>query len=185
MSNFANDMTLLISPDAIKALGVFDKNLDERHIKPVIKFVQDDSIQNLIGTRLYQKLLELVASNTICQDENKCYSDLLNGYLKWILTWSVVAQCHITHFLKLRNAGTITIGDTNFSPTSYETMKKVASDYYDKADSYIVKLQRYLSCNCSCFPELRGVEAWWEQSPDKTNGTHSPIYFPRKGGCGC
>lgn len=183
MNNFADDMTLLISPDAIKALGVMDKNLDDKHISPVIKFVQDDSIQNLVGTRLYQKLLELVRDKEICSEGNECYNEILSGYLKWILAWNVVAQCHVTHYTKLRNAGVITVSDSNIQPVSYETMKKIASDFHDMADLYKVKLQKYLSCNCSCFPELKGVNEWWEERPDKVNGTHTPFYFPKKGGC--
>lgn len=185
MSNFADDMTLLIQPDGIKALGLMDRNLDESDVKPVIKFVQDDSIQNLIGTRLLQKLLDLVSSGEICNEGNECYKELLDGYLKWILAWNVMAECHVTFYTKLRNAGVVTVRDNYIQPVSYQDMKKIAADYHDKADSYKVKLQRYLSCECSCFPELRGVEAWWEKRPDKVNGTHSPIFFPKKGGSCC
>lgn len=180
---YSTNMTLLISPDAIKTLGVFDRNLNERQISPVIKLVQDSKIQSLIGTRLYERLLEMVEAGEVCDDGNECYAELLNGHLKWILAWLVASRCAVMFYTDIRNAGVITPTDTNFTPVSYETMKKVAADYADNADTYIAQLQRYLTCSCGCFPELREVTRWWEQSADTTNVTDTPFYFPNRKKC--
>lgn len=185
MANFADNMVLLVSVDTIKSLGVLDRNLSEQNIAPVIKFVQDDTIQNLIGSRLYERLLFLVDNDSICDEGNECYLELLNGYLKWILAWQVRAQCNLVFHSQLRNAGVINMVDSSFTPISYSDMKKNKADISDMADSYIEMLKRYLSCNCGCFPELKGIDEWWQISPDIKNVTNSPIYFPSRRGCGC
>lgn len=180
MAYYTNDMMLLIAPDTLKSLGVIDANLDEKSLAPIIKFVQDDILQNILGTKLYDNLLELAGTDLICQEGYECYKELLDGFIKWILAWAVMAECYTVFHTKLRNAGAVRITDNNIVPVSYSDMKKVAQDARDKADSYIVKLQKYLTCNYKCFPELKGCGCYGEKSPDKINGTGSPFYFDVK-----
>lgn len=181
MTYFPEDNNLLISPDTIKALGVMDMNVDEKALMPVIKFVQDDKIRQLLGDELYVRLLDVVASGQVCEDGFECYRQLLDGYIKFIMAWYVKAESFKDNHLKNRNSGAIMVNDANFRPMSFTEMMNAVIEFKSRATPYTIGLNNYLdSCSNSCFPGLSSCACLGRKGPDKTNVTSVNMWFPNK-----
>ena len=56
---------LLISEKTLKANGVINNNVDNMYIFPAIRYAQDAGLQPIIGTKLYNKLMDLVENGSI------------------------------------------------------------------------------------------------------------------------
>lgn len=183
MNESIANMTLLISPAMIKSLGPLDSNLNEDTIKAVIKYSQDTKIQQLLGTPLYVKLLHLIEDKEVCDAGNECFKELLDGYVKWILAWKVKGELVLDFSAKLRNAGVKYVVDANLQTPTTSDLWAIQQKWFDRADSYIVKLQNYMRCKNECFAEYQTYDCGWccsdENAPDHTNGTHNPFFFPK------
>ena len=59
---------LLISEKTLKSNGVINNNVDGMYILPAIDYAQDAGLQPIIGTKLYNKLMDLVADGSIQQE---------------------------------------------------------------------------------------------------------------------
>lgn len=189
LPEYLNSNHLLISPNCLKSLGVVGKNAHDSELNPIVKLTQDKILNNLLGTALYEQLLYLSSTKDengtllICLEENECYEKLLNGYVKHILEHAVCAEYIRRNWVKIRNV-IARPTDNNFQLLSHQDMKKVYHDFYDDADMYIARLQKYLDCSCSCFPELRGHNYKGYTLPDRKNVTNSLIYFENEyNGC--
>lgn len=183
---FPNTTTLLISPSDIKNFGLLDINVDEHICTSTIKLTQDKWIRRIIGDKLLNKLIALIDSEEINLIENECYKELLDGYIFHIMAWHTLGELCMRLAEKVRNFGVGRVSDDRVYPDQFDDHRKVARWYHDQADLYTTNLAEFLTCKCSCFPELKEVHEWWEKKPEKSNITHSFIYFPGKGNkCGC
>lgn len=182
---YPDNRSLLVSIDDIKAFGVIDINVHEHVLQPIAMYVQDEVIHNLIGTRLYEKLMELVETDEIDLDENECYKQLLRGYIFKIMAWKIKAESCLDLSEKVRNFGVGRVSDDRVYPDTYNDMQKTKRNFHDRADKYVVELGNFLSCNCNCFPELKEHTKWWEKPANPDSGTHTYIYFPSNRKCGC
>lgn len=180
---YPNSNTLLVTTNALKSFGVFDTNINEHTVLPIIKYVQDEVVHNVIGTQLYEKLLDLINTDTVNVVNNECYKELLDGYLFYIMAWKVKAHLQLDIHEKTRNAGSVRVSDDRVYPNSYQDVQKIADQYHERGNKYLIELGKYLRCQCAngCFPELRYFDnCWWEKSPNESNPTHQHIYFPSK-----
>ena len=80
--------TLLISWAKVKQYTDINDSLDADLIKNGIREAQDISLQRVIGTLLYEKLLDLVSSNTIGDSSNAAYKTLLDSYIQDMLLYA-------------------------------------------------------------------------------------------------
>ena len=55
----------LISEAALKKNSVINNNVDGMYILPAIEYAQDAGLQPLLGTKLYNKLMDLVDNGAI------------------------------------------------------------------------------------------------------------------------
>lgn len=140
---------LLLDADFIKRYGLVNDNLDVAYINPAIFQAQDISLQQLIGTNLYNKLCDDVENNTVVGK----YKTLLDDYITPYLLQSVQSIICITHFAQFRNAGIVRPYDENVNNTSLDECKFL-KDYFDKkAKFYADLIARYLCENSNDFPE--------------------------------
>ena len=96
---------LLISEQTLKSNGVINNNVDGMYILPAIEYAQDAGLQPIIGTKLYNKLMDLVADGSIGQSTD--YKVLLDEYVTPYLLNKVTADIQIPLNYKLRNQGVV------------------------------------------------------------------------------
>lgn len=163
--------TILISPDDIKASTNINYNVDDNFISYTIRRVQDIYLQEIIGTKLYVKLLELAYNsaknleNNFSDPENEPYYILLVNYIDPYLAAKVNSDIALTISYKYRNKGVVTTSDTNVNNISISDNFKLMK-YYDTAvEKYGTTLTHYLNANLDLFPELELETESYEDKP--------------------
>ena len=143
----------LISEKTLKENSVINNNVDSMYILPAIQYSQDEGLQLLIGTKLYEKLMELVETGAITNPENKHYKLLLDEYVTPYLINKVTAEIQIPLSWKLRNQGVVVQNGEHTYVPSIRDVQYVVQNYENKANFYGNRMSDYLIANIKLFPE--------------------------------
>ena len=148
-----NDV-LLISEDYIKSITNVSDNIAGDYLLPSIKLAQDIDLESTIGTRLLEKIQELIYNNDISNQENSNYKLLLDKYIQPYLAYATIKHLTPTVAYKLANQGVLRTDDEkSYNITSNEVDKVI--DYYSHiANTFKKRLQLFLIANYNEFPEL-------------------------------
>lgn len=141
----------LISEATIKKNSVVNNNVDGMYLLPAIEYAQDAGLQPLLGTKLYNKLMDLVEDGSITGSTD--YKYLLDEYITQYLINKVTADIQIPLAYKLRNQGVVQNTAENTYAPSLKDMQYVIQNYENKANFYGNRLSDYLKANRSKFPE--------------------------------
>lgn len=144
---------LFTTADFIRSVTIVSDNLQDKYILSSIREAQDIEFQQVIGTRLYQKLKLLVEDESILFDFNVHYRELLDK-AQYFIAYQTLANLTVNSTYKINNVGLNTISDDNVTTPSLSDTFKLSKYYVDKADHYKMMLQNWLLKNKSYFPEL-------------------------------
>lgn len=145
---------LLISEDFIKTNSALSDNYFGKWLLPAIKSAQDMGLQSIIGTKLYKKLLDLVKTGEIVNEENTNYKTLIDEYVRDYLLYKVLQESVPIANVKISNIGTKLAEDERIISLSQGEADLLQHSFDDKADFYRKRLQNYLLSNYDLFPEL-------------------------------
>lgn len=170
--------TLLISWTKVKQYTDLNDSLDPDLIKNNIRTAQDIQLQRVIGTLLYQKLINLVDTNTLDDSENISYKTLLNDYIQDMLLYASYYEILESIYIRGRNNGLLT-------PTGGENSVEVDRNKYEmkrqsiqnKFEYYADRLSKYLVEEQAEFPELNENTLLYQQIADYGSQYKSPIVF--------
>jgi hypothetical protein len=170
--------TLLISWAKVKQYTDINDSLDADLIKNGIREAQDISLQRVIGTLLYEKLLDLVSSGDINDSQYASYKTLIDSYIQDMLLYASYYNLLEYTFIRTRNNGLL-------QPTGGENSQNVDRSLYEmkrtsvenKFQYYSDRLSRYLVENIDTFPELSANTELYQQLPDYGSQYKSPIVF--------
>lgn len=154
-------MIYLISEDTLRSEGLIDSNLFGGYLKPAIQLAQDKGLQTLIGGVLYEKICDLVADDSIKDDENKKYKDLLDDYIIPYLIWESMNEVAVPITWKFKNQGIVGYNDTSNDWVNRPSMKDfqwIMQKYESAATFYGNRLVDYLNAHISMFPEYLKYE---------------------------
>lgn len=155
----------LISEATMKKNSVVNNNVDGMYLLPAIEFAQDAGLQPIIGTKLYNKLMDLVEDGSIVQAQD--YKYLLDEYITPYLVNKVTADIQIPLSFKLRNQGVVQQTDANTYVPSMKDIQYVKQDYENKANFYSNRLSDYLRANRSKYPEYCSVDSCADMPSNK------------------
>ena len=165
---------LLISEKTLKANGVINNNVDCMYIFPAIRHAQDARLQPIIGTKLYNKLMDLVEDGTI--ENNNDYKYLLDEYVTPYLINKVTADIQIPLAYKVRNQGVVQQTGENTYVPSLKDLQYVIQNYENKANFYSNRLSDYLKANRKKYPEYCSVDSSADM-PSNKNAYNTGIYL--------
>lgn len=140
----------LITEQEIKNSGMLDKNVLSAYILSAIELAQDQGLQPLIGTKLYEAL----RNETLDLDQDK-YSILLEK-VKLYLKYQVISVIQVPLSFKNRNAGVIQANDVNYGTNPLDDIQHLAKYYYDKARFYGNQLTKWL--DSANIPEYKSAD---------------------------
>lgn len=171
----------LISEVKLRTFTDLDNNVDTALIKNAIREAQDIKLQYVVGTLLYEKLLDLVETDTIGDAENVEYKTLLDSYIQDFLLYASYYYALDSIYLRARNNGLI-------KPNGGENSDAVEKSLYDlrrqsvesKLNFYSEKLTKYIIEEHSKFPELDSSNKLYEQLPNLATKFGSPFAFRNK-----
>lgn len=143
-----------VSPDDVKASSQVNYNVDEGVLAAAIRESQKVYLKDLIGKRLLESLQDKIEDNTIDDEENAQYKELLDDYIfDYLVAQSQV--CTIAEIsLKIRNIGLSQDYDANIQTATVNGIE-YARDYYEtQAVNYWNRIVCFLRENKKAFPEL-------------------------------
>lgn len=144
---------LFTTADFIRSVTIVSDNLQDKYILSSIREAQDIEFQQVVGTRLYNRLKMLIEDESILLDYNEHYRELLDK-AQYFIAYQTLANLTVNSTYKINNIGLNTISDDNVSTPSLTDTFKLSKYYTDKADHYKMMLQNWLLKNKSYFPEL-------------------------------
>lgn len=145
---------LLISEDKIKENSNLNDNFFGKNLRNPIREAQDIGLQSVLGSCLYNHILDLVRTNEIQDSGNTAYKDLLVNYAQDYLLYLVLSNLILTANVKLANIGTVLTNDERIVNISQSEAELLRRDYEEKANFYRRRLQSFLCQNYESFPEL-------------------------------
>lgn len=145
---------LLISPASFKEYTSTHTNTDDKLIRLELKAAQDIKIRELIGSLLYDKLLNLVENKTLTDVANTYYSELLYDYIIDALVNYTLAELPDATSYQFTNKGLIGKTGDGILSLDETVLKAVKAKYKNRGDFYAERTSKYLLANTAAhFPE--------------------------------
>ena len=170
--------TLLLSWTKLKQWSDINDSVDPDLIKNNIRLSQDIELQRVIGTLLYQKLLDLVKAGTIDDSGNAVYKTLLDTYVQPMLLYASYYETLESIYLRPRNNGLLTPqGGENSINVDRQVYDMKRQSVRNKMEFYADKLTRYITEQQADYPELNQNTLLYQQIADYGSQYRSPIIF--------
>jgi hypothetical protein len=140
---------LMISDTMIKEKTAIHGNIDPKLLYPEIKVAQDLYIHPLLGTALFDKILDDINAETLAG----VYKTLVDDYLVDALIYYTLGELPTTISYQFWNKGVLRKQGDNTELPSMNELIDIANKYKNRAESYATRAMRYLEQNYSLFAE--------------------------------
>ena len=166
---------LLISTEDVKKFTIVNGNLDADDFIEYIKISQDITIQNYLGSKLYQKLQTLILNNDINQAGFVNYKTLLTVYVKpMLIHWAMVYYLPFAAYT-LNNKGLFKHTSENATNVDKVEVDFLVEKERDIAESYTQRFIDFMCYNMNIYPEYNNNNNE-DVNPD-TNNFYSGWYI--------
>lgn len=157
-------MTYLITTQEVKENTVLGGNVDGDKLRPIIYDTQIMVLENILGTKLYDKIVTDFNADTLAGD----YLELFNNYIKPILWHSVHADYLRTGNVLAQNAGIFEHQPEDGNVADLERIKYSSKQAQSKADVYIDRCERWL-CDKNLTEYIGSQDNDYDQDPIETH----------------
>jgi hypothetical protein len=159
---------LLISTEDVKKFTILNGNLDVDDFIQYIKIAQDITIQNYLGTDLYNKFQTLIISGDINQAGFLKYKTLLSNYIKpMLIHWSMVHYLPFAAYT-IANKGVYKHNSENSTNVEKNEIDFLVEKERDIAEHYTQRFIDYMCFQQSEFPEYNS-NSNDDMNPDTNN----------------
>jgi len=170
--------TFLISEQVLRTYTDISNNVDTELIKNAIREAGDIGLQAIIGTLLYQKLVTLVDSGDINNEENANYKTLLTDYIQDYLIYASYWYSLDAIYLRSRNNGLIKpMGGENSEGVERELYNLKRQSIENKMSYYAERLTKYIIEEQGLYPEINNSNKLYEQNPNYNNKYKNGFVF--------
>jgi len=129
-------------------------NVDYKLIKPMIYKAQDLHIQKALGSKLYDKIKDLVVTGQITDEGNEQYKYLLDEHIRQTLAeWTLFELLPFLNH-KLTNKSVSKRSSESSVPSEIDEVKWLRNSVRDSAEFYSDRLISYMKEYKVDFPEL-------------------------------
>lgn len=165
---------LIIAPSLLKERTTLHDNVDEKMIYPEIKAAQDMYVLPILGTALFNKILDDISADTLAG----VYKTLVDDYLIDMLCYYVLSEMPENINYQFTNRGVVTKSSDNAQTPSMSDMYSIVAKYKNRAEHYQTQAVKYLKQNApASFPEYinpgNGIDTVF---PDRETFSN-PIYL--------
>jgi hypothetical protein len=165
---------LIISPALLKERTAFHDNVDEKLIYPEIKAAQDLYVLPILGTALFDKLLNDINSNTLAGN----YKILVDDYLIDMLCNYVLSEMPENINYQFTNKGLQSKTSDNSNQPSMSDMYAIVAKYKNRAEHYQKAAIKYLKQNApTMFPEYINPGSGIDTVLPERESFSNPIYL--------
>jgi hypothetical protein len=149
---------LFITTDELKRKSIIQGDTDDDKLVQFIEVAQDIHIQTYLGTDLYNKLQELIISDTISDVENEKYKYLTDHYIKPMLVWYSQESYLPFAMYKVGNTGVFKVSAENSSSVELDDVNSMMNRVRENSGFYTRRFLDYMKDNCDDFPEYKTTE---------------------------
>lgn len=137
---------LLISDEMIKDRTAVHGNIDPKLIYPDIKVAQDMYIHPILGTALYDKLLNDISTTGTTTGN---YKTLLDRFILDPLMWYTLAELPMTLSYQFWNKGVLRKQGVDTELPNINELLSLQNTYKNRAEFYANRLRLYLKQNAA------------------------------------
>ena len=141
---------LILSEDFVKTNSNLSDNCFGKFLLPAIREAQQIHLQTILGTNLYEAILNKIVDGTLADQ----YKELVDDYCRWYLLYMVLSDIVDVLDVKLANLGTYRSSDQYIENITDEERQRLKQNYAYKAQFYGDRLVHYLLDNLDAFPEI-------------------------------
>ena len=143
---------LFIGMEDMKSLTALGGNVDSDYVIPFIRIAQDMHILSVLGTKLFDKMKELIEDDEMGDAGNEAYNSLLDLIKPCLAHFTMVDYIPFNTY-KLKNASTLQPQPENAVPVSKTEMDSLVEIERKTARNYLMRIEEYLCANNSDLPE--------------------------------
>lgn len=152
-----------LNTDYIYKYTVIENNVDADLITKFIWQAQDLNIQAVLGSNLYNKLMD------DCPNFTGAYKTLVKNYVQPALAeWVVYHSLPFINF-RLTNKAVSQKSSDNSNPSTVDDLKWLRDQVRNNAEFYNERVKDYIKNNQSSFPEYFTSDLSYEIKPNSTN----------------
>lgn len=144
---------LMISEQSFKDFTIASNNIDLKNLTQIIKMTQDRYIHPLVGSALYNKILDLISTGDITLVGNAKYKTLLDSYLTDTLFNYVLGELPMAMQYKFVNKGVLKKTSENSEQPTFAELQSISKYYQGYAEWYAERTINYLTANSETYPE--------------------------------
>ena len=144
---------LLISTATLKKHTPIQDNVDDSLLNPYIYKAQETHIQQILGTNLYDKVLNLVQTNTIGTASNVAYKTVLEDYIVPCLIEYSFYEVMPFISLKITNKSIVRGNAEYATEGDLADLKYLRQSVRDLAEFYAQRLTNFLRQYSNNYPE--------------------------------
>tara|TARA_R110000824_G_C15128554_1_gene668796 strand:- start:262 stop:837 length:576 start_codon:yes stop_codon:yes gene_type:complete len=157
---------LFISEERLKDSTTIGLSVSPELLLPYIKQAQKLFIETKLGTKLNDKIKDLIVAGTVNNAGNEAYATLLNDYISEVLP-SYALHLAVP-FLRYKIEGGNIYSKTSETGNalSTEEAQQLRSEILNTAEYYMERMITYICNNASSFPEY-STNTGADVSPDR------------------
>lgn len=144
---------LLVSENYMRSSFQISDNVQTKFLISSIENAQEMHFQTVVGSCLYNRLLEGVENNDLSEVEKE-----LLTIAKRYIGYMTISEIVVISTIKINNIGANRTSDENVETLNVSDTMYMKNYYIQHADFYKKRLQEYLLKNYSEFPELTSCD---------------------------
>lgn len=157
---------LFIGEDDIKNSLPVSLNLDVSIVNASIYDAQYIYIQDIIGTKLYKKMVSIIEVDPYLSGSTVTnYKTLLFDYIKPCLIYYTLSELYLYSSVRITNKGVKNLTSDNSESVDENMLNKAEARSMVKADYLKSRLNSYLLDNDSLFPEYLNLTSIQDTLP--------------------
>lgn len=148
-----NNTVYLLSTKDLKDYSPINQNVDDSLLHNAIMEAQEVELQQILGSCLYNRIIELVNSDEI-QDELD-YKILLDDYCRKVIVYAATQRAAVYIRYKMMNKGVQSQNSENSNPVDLNELQYFIDHVKNDMEFFSKRLQDYLIANSELFPEYK------------------------------
>ena len=136
---------LWITETYLKDNSILNDSVDWKVVQPIMISVQDQYIQPILGTNLFDEIADEIYANSVSTDNQT----LLDSYIRKCIIWYVLSELSQALKYRFQNKGVMVRSGENSQAGSLEDIQFIAKTYKDKAEWYAERVTAFLRENAT------------------------------------
>lgn len=161
----ATNKVLFLSVEYLRDNTVINGNVDSEILEPFILLAQNVHIETIVGTKLYNNIIEEIIADTLSADNQTLLDDYLQPAL---LQWSLYESLPFINY-KLTNKAISTKNSDNSDAVELDELHYLRTTVRDVAEYMSERATKFLKTNESTYPLYLLNSECDEIRPNKTN----------------